>query len=329
MPAGTGFSPKKPMKPAKQQFIPKASQLVPKAASIGHNSKLPGEAVIEFSVQPYTQKASDVIQSFPGDPLWQIQLKHDSRPLVTSRILASFGTYLTHLHATDPSMPDSLQSLRSQGIILVITAADDPESIGWVPWRIAFYSLGDVADLKNTLLLLDSYFSWRRDHPQEGDLPIPQPMKVDLCVPSSLRNQAWTGFENHVTLHSPARYDPFQAGPPAGKHVLQCSLEFHANGTSMNAVFFGQTYPFKDALEQANVYGARTAEDQGGQYVRVLQNVNIAEEAQRVFFLNNLLSEVFHGLVMLVRISTKPPESSLAEDFLGLLRDQPQIFVKP
>ena len=93
--------------------------------------------------------------------------------------------------------------------------------------------------------------------------------------------------------------------------------------------FYGQTYPFKDALEQANIYGARAGEDQGEQYVRVLQNVNIAEEAQRVFFLNNLLSEVFHGLVMPVRISTKPPDSSKAEGFLGLLRDQPQISVKP
>ena len=314
---------------SKQHFIPKASQLVPKAASVGHSSKLPGEAVIELSVQHYTNKASDVVQSLPGEPLWQIQVKHDARPSVTSRILATFGSFLTHLHAADPNMPESLQSLRSQGILLVITAADDPESIGWVPWRIAFYALGDVPDLKNALLLFDSYLSWRRDHTQDGELPIPQPMRVDLCMPSSLRDKDWTGFENHVTLHSPARFDPFQAGPPAGKHVLQCSLEFHADGASMDAVFYGQTYPFKDALEQANIYGARTGEDQGGQYVRVLQNVNIAEEAQRVFFLNNLLSEVFHGLVMLVRISTKPPDSSKAEDFLGLLRDQPQIFVKP
>ena len=142
MPAGTGFSPKKPMKTAKQQFIPKASQLVPKAASVGQNSKLPGEAVIELSVQPYTQKASDVVQSLPGEPLWQIQVKHDSRASVTSRILASFGSFLTHLHATDPNMPDSLQSLRSQGIILVITDVDDPDSIGWVPWRIAMYAFG-------------------------------------------------------------------------------------------------------------------------------------------------------------------------------------------
>ena len=106
------------------------------------NSKLPGEAVIELSVQPYTQKASDVVQSLPGEPLWQIQVKHDSRASVTSRILASFGSFLTHLHATDPNMPDSLQSLRSQGIILVITDVDDPDSIGWVPWRIAMYAFG-------------------------------------------------------------------------------------------------------------------------------------------------------------------------------------------
>lgn len=51
-------------------------------------------------------------------------------------------------------MPASLQSLRSQGILLVITAADDPESIGWVPWRIAFYALGDVPDLKNAFISL-------------------------------------------------------------------------------------------------------------------------------------------------------------------------------
>lgn len=53
---------------------------------VGHSSKLPGEAVIELSVQHYTNKASDVVQSLPGEPLWQIQVKHDARPSVTSLV---------------------------------------------------------------------------------------------------------------------------------------------------------------------------------------------------------------------------------------------------
>ena len=69
-------------------------------------------------------------------------------------------------------------------------------------------------------------------------------------MPSSLREKDWSGFENHVTLHSPARYDPFQAGPPSGKRVLQCSSEFHADGTSMDAVFYGQTYPCSGSPER-------------------------------------------------------------------------------
>ena len=51
-------------------------QKKPMAACVGHSSKLPGVAVIELSVQHYTNKASDVVQSPPEKkPLWQIQVK--------------------------------------------------------------------------------------------------------------------------------------------------------------------------------------------------------------------------------------------------------------
>ena len=50
---------------------------------VGHSSKLPGEAVIELSVQHYTNKASDVVQSLPEKNHYgKTQVKHDARPSV-------------------------------------------------------------------------------------------------------------------------------------------------------------------------------------------------------------------------------------------------------
>lgn len=58
--------------------------------------------------------------------------------------------------------PDSLQELAEKAFIkLVLADGSDPDQVGFVRWRAAFYIGGEkIEALHNFLFLLDSFFVW-------------------------------------------------------------------------------------------------------------------------------------------------------------------------
>ena len=133
------------------------------------------------------------------------------RPSLTSGILSGFNAFLTALHASDPDMPTNLQTLRSDsGILIQLGAAADPQSVGVIPWRVAFYVLGDEAQVLNAIHLIDEYISWRAKHPSEGDLPLPSPIRLHVEVPDSLVKQvSGFQFQNPAEVTTPPSLSPF------------------------------------------------------------------------------------------------------------------------
>ena len=190
---------------------------------------------------PYTRRASDIMQSLPDEPLFQVQVKHDAKPSVTNRILASMNNFLQELHAEDSSMPSTLAALRTEaGILLQITGHDDPHGAGFIPWRIAFYVVRGPSDLQNALNLLDSFFTYRKTHLTDNDIAFPNAFKVHLSIAEPLGNAVdTTQFANATTVTSPATLDPFEAAPPAGHKILIFSAEFQPDGWNLSGVFVG------------------------------------------------------------------------------------------
>jgi hypothetical protein len=236
------------------------------------------------------------MQSLPDEPLFQVQIKHDAKPSVTNRILASMNNFLQELHTEDSSMPSTLAALRAEaGILLQITGHDDPHGAGFIPWRIAFYIVGGPSDLQNALNLLDSFFTYRKTHLTDNEIAFPNAFQVHLSIAEPLGNAVdTTNFANATTVTSPATLDPFEAAPPAGHKIL---------------------------IFRARVEGS-------DEYCRVLPQTNVGAQEGRVWFLNHILNDVLAGLVMQVRVTTPPPDTSPAADFLSLLLDQPQISLK-
>ena len=148
-PKKTLFSPKKKTKSqAASASMPRVSSLMPKAApAAGTSSKLLANNSIELSIMPYTRRASDIMQSLPDEPLFQVQIKHDAKPSVTNRILASMNNF----RSCTQKMPSTLAALRTEaGILLQITGHDDPHGAGFIPWRIAFYVVGATCKTHST-----------------------------------------------------------------------------------------------------------------------------------------------------------------------------------
>ena len=75
-------------------------------------------------------------------------------------LVRKFNQFLKQVHTDDESVPSSLAGLQNSGIRLVITDAQDPDSVGtFIQWRVSFYCAGtqDQKPLENLMLLLDDF----------------------------------------------------------------------------------------------------------------------------------------------------------------------------
>ena len=77
-------------------------------------------------------------------------------------IRESFGDFLKDASSKSEDVPAKIDDLASAGIRLVITDKADPDGVGYVQWRVAFYVAGqhEVA-LGNVMCLLDQFISWK------------------------------------------------------------------------------------------------------------------------------------------------------------------------
>ena len=74
-------------------------------------------------------------------------------------IRESFQDFLKDAGSKSEEVPQKLEDLAASGIRLVITDKNDPDGVGFVQWRVAFYVAGGDASLGNFMCLLDS--KWR------------------------------------------------------------------------------------------------------------------------------------------------------------------------
>ena len=70
-------------------------------------------------------------------------------------IRESFQDFLKGAGAKSEDVPQKLEDLAASGIRLVITDKNDPDGVGFVQWRVAFYVAGGDASLGNFMCLLD------------------------------------------------------------------------------------------------------------------------------------------------------------------------------
>eukprot|EP00974_Lingulodinium_polyedra_P094858 9193114-Lingulodinium_polyedra.AAC.1 len=133
--------------------------------------------------------------------MWQVQVIHDAVPSVTFDIVRNFNAFLAAQHAQNPAFPGTLAELYTAcKIKLVITDGNDPDGVGFVQWRIAFYVAGLPGECVNfTVNLLDNFFDHRKKTESERPFPALEATYIvttsancsvgteDLEIPSTLR----------------------------------------------------------------------------------------------------------------------------------------------
>ena len=138
--------------------ILKVSALMEEAPQPPKIRKRQATAECVVAIFPYTKDAKTIWDACTeqGSTLWQVQLEHNATESITVGFYESFGKFLQQ----EESAPSSIHGLAEAGIKLIITDATDPDQVGFIRWRAAFYVTGDVAALHNFLYLLDEFFVW-------------------------------------------------------------------------------------------------------------------------------------------------------------------------
>ena len=173
--AGTKRAAPQPMQQlANNPKVPKASEVelvVGPKPQASARRLLPASAPVDVCMYKVTDQAGDVWEQFAGQdvPLWQVQINHAAQRMITFQMRDSFTDYLAEEHHADDALPKSVKELEENaGIRLIVSDTKDPENVGFIQWRVAFYVAAD--DLSNFLYLLDKWFVYKakqmpRDHP--------------------------------------------------------------------------------------------------------------------------------------------------------------------
>ena len=153
--------------------------------------------------------------------------------------------------------PKSLDKLSAAGIRLVQADSNDPDSVGFVQWRVAWYVAGEDGDCVLNFLALWDDFMVSKSKAMAKDIECHfHPHKGFDCLEQSKVDDM--NYE-HYTLHDPAEESELplkwnEAAPCIGKRVLTCHLTAE-NETELKLIWSGNTWAFRDAMDEYGIKG--------------------------------------------------------------------------
>ena len=327
---------KRPAEPSqgRSSKVPKASDCAfieqgPKPQRAAQ--RLPVHAPVVVCVYKVTNEAADVwnlYENKEGIPLWQVQVSHEARPSITFGIVDEFNLFLRKAHARDNAIPATLTNLQQQaGIKLVLTDRTDPDNVGFVQWRVAFYVGGPETALHNLLFLLDDFFMQKCEAmAREKPFEIHLYPHVGVNIADSWDDLAY----EHYTLHDPTPTLPlgiFEAQPVAGKRIVVVHMQPETSEL-MSILVMGNTWNFRSRLDSHGVAGAYFSEndaEEDRKYFRILKSVDVSDKTQQDRVLEMFGDRVFKHLAIRVVLDTKPDENSDVETCVERLRDIPSL----
>jgi hypothetical protein len=74
--------------------------------------------------------------------------------------LRSFNEFLAEAAKETDDFPKTLDEVAKAGIRLVVADSNDPDGVGFVQWRCAFYVAGADGSVMNFMNLFDDYLVW-------------------------------------------------------------------------------------------------------------------------------------------------------------------------
>jgi hypothetical protein len=261
-----------------------------------------------------------------GVSVWQVQLDHAARPNVLYDQVSSWNDFLKKTHDDDETVPASLRELQDQcGCKLVIADSTDPDAVGFVQWRTAWYVAGeDHSAIDNFLGLLNDWLSYKQGQSAK-ELPFEVRLHPHLGIQTTAADdfENWSVEEQAATLPLPF----FAAQPVQGKRVVSLNLE--CEGDNVSVLISGNTWSYRSKLDALGVAGAyhEGATEKDKTYFRVMKNLHAMSDKGRL--LDLLGKACFKNLALRVVVDKQPEAGSAAAALIAELEEMPQLhFVK-
>ena len=309
----------------KQKPIPMAGNMTKIDRRQLQTQRMGGPGPILMCVYQATELASDLWRELDGSDakLYQVQVKHDANPSVIFDILSNFKDYLKRASASNPQIPSDLKSLTDQSFIkLVLTGADDPDGIGYVRWRVAFYIAGDALALKNFFFLFDGFLMFKAEQ-----MALATPPEVHIHPHADIE----LGTEHleyaPYVLHSVAQSLPmgfFDAHPVSGPKRAG-TLHFEAQSAQRVNILFGALpYSCRNRLYEGGLAFEVSQDGGDGERFQIMKGVNAgcAADVQQVI---KVCTRVLHKLALRIVVTAAPPPESEAAALLQALREVPSL----
>ena len=254
--------------------------------------------------------------------MWQVQIDHPVQRPITFQMRDGVNDFLRAAHATDPTMPADVRALEEAvGVRLVVADRTDPDEVGFVQWRVAFYVAGDI---NNFLLLLDDFFVYKAKA-----IAREQPFQVQIFPHTGVRVTVVDDvMYEHVQINEQTATPPlgiFEAQPCIGKRIVVLNIQIE-NENTISVVITGNTWAFRSRLDTFGVsggYQSGTDESERRTYFRVLRSLDVSDDAQQDRVKQLVGEAVFKNLAMRVKLDKKPDEDSPVEAFIDELKDIP------
>ena len=289
--------------------------------------RLQVNAPVDVCISRFTQQASDLwdLLQDHDDSLHQIQIRHEAQKTITFSMRDSFNGFLQASNKQDKRIPSTLAELETAcGVRLIVSDRADPDDVGYVQWRVAFYCI----DLPNFMLLLDGWFRYKeRQTSQPVEIKVHPHVGIDL-------QHIWSDLEyEHYSLQNPQKVLPlhiFQAQPVIGKRITLMNIQIESD-TTISVVFLGHTWPYRKRLDDFGISGGYYNEDpnikDNRSYFRVWKQIDISDEDIVERFMNMLGGEVFKSVAMRVTLDQKPEADSEVQKFIvDKLQTYPSLF---
>ena len=330
--ASAGKRPIEPLPSPKPFKVPKVSELTlletPKPPQAARN--LPATAPVAVVMYKISDCAGDVWEQFNGQDvaLWQVQVDHPVRARsVCYQMREAFGDYLRAESEKNEALPNTIQDLASKaGVRLVVTDAKDPDDMGYVQWRVAWYVAAD--DLKNFLHLLDGYFVFK-----ERQMATQQPFEVHLHPHTNVDiADVWDELEfANYTLQEPQATLPLGVFEAQGlRKPITLNLQVQSEKI-LSLVLCGGTWSYKERFDAYGVRRAQTGEEgeENRQYIRVIPDCDVSEQSSRDRVLGMLGDSVLKNLALRVTVDKEPEEDSAVGAFINTLKAVPSLHFNP
>ena len=299
---------------------PKSGNMTKVAVPKSYTTRHGGSAPVLVCIHQASELASDLWPELDGADakLYQVQVKHDGNPSLVFDILTNFKDYLQAASASNPQIPPNLQELASSASIkLVLTGMDDPDSVGYVRWRVAFYVAGNETSLKNFFFLFDGFLKFKADQ-----MALASALEVHVHPSTGIALDMENLEYSPYTMHAAAKDLPmgfFEAHPVIGsKRVSTLNFETETAQT-VNIVFSALPYKCRARLSESGVaFDAKMADDDSNRF-QIIKGVDAAkpEEVERVI---SACSSILRKLALRLVITVAPPPDSPAMALLQALR---------